>query len=286
MASASPQFRLTARDHILLRDVWLYRYLTAAQISRLHFGNLKLAQRRVRKLAAAQLVDRFRPDRFGRWTYRLSGDGARIVADDAGLARSAVHPPKRPPASGSYLAHHGLLTEFRIWLREGCIASGDEFGYGFVPAYEEVRERGRRRRRVAIEVSDQRRLLIPDGVFCLERQDGKAALFTVEIDRGTEPVRRRYGSSIEQKLTHYRLAFDHHAEKHYEDLFGWQFSGFRVLCLVPDERRAQAFINLAARVDLAPLVWTATHDLLQERGDLDAHVWRRLPDGPLLALTE
>jgi hypothetical protein len=41
---------LTARAVAVLRDVWLYRYLTARQVSRLHFGPAKLAQRRLHVL--------------------------------------------------------------------------------------------------------------------------------------------------------------------------------------------------------------------------------------------
>ena len=117
------------------------------------------------------------------------------------LAPEEIRPPIRPPQGVGYLAHHRLLTDFRIWLREGCAGPEGEFGYQFVPSYEEVRVEGRRRRRVAIEVPGRKRRLVPDGAFTLVRSaDGKAALFLLEIDRGTEPLSGVHPSSIEKKL--------------------------------------------------------------------------------------
>jgi len=286
-----PQTRLTNRDQDLLRDTWLHRYLTAKQILRLHFTHLKVAQRRLRKLHKACYLDRFRPATatkkgFRTWWYRLGRLGAKLVAEHQGQSAGDVMPPSRTPTSMGFLAHHGLVTDFRIWLREAC-QDQEGFGYEFVPSYEEVRRKGRRRRRIALQVPDERRLLIPDGAFTLQHQPTeKAVLFMLEADRGTEPLTGRHRSAIEKKLAMYAAVYDSHGEDAYQTLFSHDFEGFRVLCIVPNPSRRDAFLRLSKDADLAPLVWTATQEFLEEPGNLDAQIWRAAPRGEGRALSE
>ena len=197
----------------------------------------------------------------------------------------AMLPPLRRPGTTVFLKHHSVFSDFRIWLREACSASQGEFGYRFIPSYEEVRGQVKRQRRVALSVPGYRRLLIPDGVFSLDKGE-KHALFLLEVDRGTEPLTGKHFSSIERKFVMYRAAFDCHAEERYARMFQTEFNGFRVLCIVPNERRLRGFLRLAEKLHLAPLVWVATTALVQARGDLNRAVWAVTSDGPLHALTE
>lgn len=292
MVPGRHQFRLTPRDLEISRDLWVYRYLTTQQISRLHFGHLKLAQRRMRQLVRAKLVDRFSAVEsdsagFEGWTYRLSGEGVKLLAAETGLAPEEIRPPIRPPHGVGYLAHHRLLTDFRIWLREGCAGTAGGFGYQFVPSYEEIRVSGRRQRRVSLEVAGRKRRLVPDGAFALVRSaDAKAALFLLEIDRGTEPLSGVHPSSIERKLGLYLDAFEQEAERAYGELLGRSFNGFRVLFLVPDRKRASGVVGVAQRMDLLPIVWVAGADMVQRSGDLTAEVWLDGPEGSLRSLVE
>lgn len=292
MAYDVSPLRLTSRDTAVLRDTWLYRYVTAKQVSRLHFGHIKVAQRRLRKLHKAGYLGRFRPSQatksgFRTWWYRLAAQGAKLVAELQGQSAGDVMPPTRTPTSMGFLAHHGLVTDFRIWLREACQTHPEGFGYGFVPSYEEVRRKGRRRRRIALPVPDERRLLIPDGAFTLRHQPTeKAVLFMLEADRGTEPLTGRHRSAIEKKLEAYAATYDGHGEDAYRDLFSAEFEGFRVLCIVPDEARRDAFLRLSEKADLAPLVWAATQGFLEEPGNLDASIWHSEPGGEGRALSE
>jgi len=272
-------FQLTERDSRIFRDLFLYRYLNTKQISRLHFKNTKVAQRRLRKLFENRFIDRFQSDvdiqlGFGEFTYRLSALGAAIVADQLGEPPDSVRPPKRRPGTRFYLSHHHLLTDFRIWLREGCSASEGRFGYSFVPCYEEIRgSKGNRIRRVALNPDGTNRVLVPDGAFCLNGLSGTSALFTVEIDRGTEPLRGKHRSSITKKLEMYASAFDQHLESHFSKLFGKDFTGFRILFLVPTQRRLEGVLSVAREVDLEPLVWVALHQTVGLAGDLNSEVW-------------
>lgn len=282
---------LTARDRRILRDIWLYRYLRTPQVTRLHFSNQKLAQRRMRRLVEGGFVERFRADDavragFRTWCFRLSRKGARVVASSEGLPVRGVIPSSRAPRRLRFLDHHSMTVDFRIWLREGCEASRGRFGYRFVPSYEEVRENGVRRRRTVLDVPRLKTHLVPDGVFVLETRDARSSLFVLEIDRGTEPLTGSHPSAIERKLDLYSVGFESNSDAAYEQLFGVKFSGFRVLCLVPDSRRADGFLKLAKKCDLQPLVWVGLDDVVRGRGDLNKKWWRAESGGPMRALTE
>jgi hypothetical protein len=185
-----------------------------------------------------------------------------------------------------FLDHHSMTVDFRIWLREGCEDSRGRFGYRFIPSYEEVREKGMRRRRVVFDIPRLKSHLVPDGVFVLETSDKRSSLFVLEIDRGTEPLTGSHPSAIERKLLLYRAGFESNSDAVYERLFGVEFSGFRVLCLVPDSRRADGFLKLANRCDLQPLVWVGLDEVVEDRGDLNKKWWRVAIGEPLRALTE
>lgn len=282
---------LTPRDRALLGDVWLLRYLTTQQVLRLHFSHPKLAQRRLRLLTRRGFLRRFRAAEAARsgfrmWCYTLAPPSVPIVAQAMGLSHRDVRAVCRPPRSMAFLWHHVLLTDFRIWLREGCRATGGTFGYEFVPAYEETRLNGRRARRVHLPVPEAPRDLVPDGVFALNHRNGKSALFCVEIDRGTEPITGTSPSAIQQKLAVYRTAFHARADAVYGSLFHREFTGFRILFLVPGEQRVTTILNLAERMDLAPLVWLGVHELVRQPGDLAARVWRCHANQPPRSLLE
>ena len=266
-------YRMVPRDLAILRDLWLFRYLTAAQVSRLHVGHLKIAQRRLRKLSTLKVVTRFRLPSAGpfgdqRWIYCLSRSGARHVAAAEGLATTDLLVPFHAPRAPGYLAHHEALTDARIWIREACEARA--FAYRFVPAYEEVRQGGVRHRRVALQVGAAQ--FIPDGVFAIDHPNGFSALFVLEIDRGTEPLHRAAGSSVKGKLVLFREAFDEGLTA-YAGLFEQAFKGARLLWVVPDEKRRDAVLDLATREDLATLVWVIVHEQMAGRGALSAPVW-------------
>ena len=279
---------ITARDVALLRDTWQYRYLTSHQVARLHFGSQKVAQRRLRKLTGAGLLQRFCPAEakragFQTWWYCLSRPGARLISSNERLPLNAVLPPTRHPRTLGFLAHHALLTDFRVWLYEAC-ANMPGFTYRFIPSYEEATIDGRRERRAAISLGTDR-VLFPDGALVLTKAD-RHALFFVEIDRGTEPLTGKHPNAIERKLTSYRAAYDASAEEQFAHRVQATVQGFRLLCIVPDETRQARFIDLAERLDLAPLVWVTTAQHTQAPGKLDTTMWTVTPAGDRHALTE
>ncbi len=154
----------------------------------------------------------------------------------------------------------------------------------YIASYEEDRHEGRRRHRAAITLD--RQLLLPDGIFSLGERNGSGALFMLEVDRATEPLTGTHPSSIERKLRLYRQAYEEEREATVAVLMGGHFSGFRVLWIVPGERRLAGVLNLAKDLDLIPLVWAATQSILASQGDLSTRVWRRRPGDQACSLEE
>ena len=114
--------------------------------------------------------------------------------------------------------------------------------------------------------------MIPDGALCPLPQHNACTL-CIGSRPGDRATHGTHASAIERKLTRYRAAYNACAERHYATLFSCPLVGFRILFLVPTSQRARAIVTLAARLDLAPLVWVATHDVLALPGDLSAPVW-------------
>jgi hypothetical protein len=275
---------IAPRDAAVLADVWRHRYLTSAHLTRLHFSHPKLAQRRLRALTTAGLLQRFAPSEarragFQTWWYALSRAGARLVSEAQGLPLAEVLPPTRMPRTLGFLAHHALVTDFRLWLAEAC-ASTPEFALRYLPG-DTPRGEGRR---AALPLSGGR-VVLPDGAFVLSRGE-RHALFLLEADRATEPLTGTHPSSLTRKLLAYREAYDTRAEAHLAALLQARVRGFRILCVVPTDERQRRLVELAVQLDLAPLVWVTTHHVVAERGRLERACWAVSPDDRLHALSE
>lgn len=230
------------------------------------------------------LLQRFAPSEarragFQTWWYALSRTGTRLVSEAQGLPLAAVLPPTRTPRTMGFLAHHALVTGFRLWLAEAC-ASTPEFAYRYLPGDA---PRGEAQR--AVLPLPGGRVVLPDGAFVLSK-GARYALFVLEADRATEPLTGTHPSSLTRKLLAYREAYDIRAEAHLATLLQARVHGFRILCVVPTEDRQRRLVALAAQLDLAPLVWATTHHVLQERGRLERACWAVSPEDRLHALSE
>lgn len=282
---------LLPRDLGILEDLEEYRYLSTAQIARLRFGNLKLAQRRMRRLISLGKVIRVPRTGLARVGFRDSFFAlAPSVALPADAASAETKPgPLAAPTRGfgiRYAEHHRLLTDVRIWLREAASATRGSVLCRFLPAYAEIRRDGRRVRVAAVDLGPPEGLLVPDGVFELRTSQVRAALFFLEVDRGTEPLSGKHPSSILNKLTAYRRLYDGRFFDRYCELFEHEYSGFRVLFVAPDDDRATRILEVAAKADLSPLVWAVPEAALRETGSLRAPVWRDAQDSPYRSLLE
>jgi hypothetical protein len=216
---------------------------------------------------------------FQTWWYTLSRAGARQVSAHIGMRLSDTLPPTRAPRTLGFLAHHALTIDVRLWLREAC-ASAPGFAHRVLSSFA-PRGEGRR----AVLPLPDGRVVLPDSAVLLTK-GSRHALFALEVDRSTEPLTGTHPSSLARKLIAYREAYDTRAEAHFAALFHARVTGFRVLCVVPDDARQRRLVELAARLDLTPLVWVTTHARMQERGRLDAPIWAVTEPNDLHALSE
>ncbi len=149
------QARLTERDKTLLGWLYDHQLLTTPQIAHALFPSLDFAQKRLLKLLHAELIDRFRPLRYGGgsypWHYLLTHLGMEHVTSARGEER-----PRREAATARRrrlinsrlighllgvnqffldLAGHARLRggELQTWLSAQQCTQPDAFGVIAIP---------------------------------------------------------------------------------------------------------------------------------------------------------
>lgn len=279
---------LTPRDHQVLVDLARFRSLTGEQVSRLRFGHPKLAQRRLRRLRAAGIIERFRPVEAasgvaGAWFYRLAPPGIAAAAGMLGVRPEVLRLATRPTFSSGYLAHRRAVGDVLVWLTEACRRTP---GFSLTFCRPHQASPLVRVHHVGFTLDIPSLGLRPDAVVALTREDGKAALFFVESDRATEPITGEHPSSLTRKLNAYTRLYDEGLYQDVGGLLGLRPAGYRVLLTAPSMHRVTTILRLATAQGLAPLVWATTADHLRPTGHLAARIWQMTPEGEGHAIAE
>ncbi len=196
--------RLTSRDAQILEALYGVGYLTTHQICALFFmggseatrGAAKACERRLRLLYGAGLVRRIeQPVKRGEgskpFIYALSKKGAELLITETGIDPADIDwRPQSFEANTPFLSHLLVTTDLRIALVKACQQTGVEL-------VEWIDERELRAGKMIdyITLTDPEgqkitTAVVPDAVFVLE-QNGKRALFFVEIDMRTVTVEPR-----------------------------------------------------------------------------------------------
>lgn len=282
----SQSYHLTERDVQAVVSVYKYRYLSTSQVQRLHFsGSLQMAYRRLRVLVTHGFLEGFQTPGVDERVFYLGEKGAELVADALHVAPENLNwiKPTRTPKDYYFLRHFLQLNDFRIVLSQACEASAGIGLLGFIPEYfGERTDRGGVRkylRDLVCDVQDLSQKLshTPDGAFALQKE-GKAALFFVEIDRGTEvltdpekgflkAVRFYLNYLVEEKYQRYRQDFNCEA-----------FRAFRVLFVTPSEERLSNMRRAASQVPFTPtqarrFIWLSTFQQVTPQTIFDA-IWQ------------
>jgi hypothetical protein len=264
---------LTERDHELLVSVYKYRYLSTSQVQELHFPSAQTATRRLRMLTAAGYLSTFHALGVEERLVTLSEQGARAVAefllvpfDELGWS---LH--RQEPKDYLFLKHFLAASDFRIALTKACVVHRDLQLLGFIPEHlsEKPPKGGVQKyiRDVVSDITPPRAKIVhtPDGVFALARA-GKAALFFLEIDRGTEVLsdgERGFLKTIRFYLN-YLLAGGF--QRYQQDFdVAEPFKAFRVLVLTSSAKRLQNMRTLCGQLAFEPahakrFLWLATQD--------------------------
>ena len=181
--------RLTPRDRLLCHVLYDHQVLLTSQVTDLCFDNLITAQHRLSTLVGLRVLDRFRHFReqgSEPFHYVLDALGVEIVAADRGIEVSRAEARRLRAlalADSQRLTHllgvNGLFCQLAKAARRDPAVTLSEW-------WSE--------RRCATEWGA---VVRPDGFGTLVGPRG-AVEFLVEVDRGTEPLRR-----LVEKLTGY-----------------------------------------------------------------------------------
>jgi len=184
--------RVQQRDIEILEALYSYRFLTTSQIESLFFNTKKRAERRLRKLYDAGLVDRiFRPVVVGsaEIIYVLSGYGVNLLSQETGVDREEINEArlKSQNQKSLFLDHFIDINQFRIALTLSCKTSN--YAILFWKYENELKNVNEQGVLISDKVKDpenpsQKIPVSPDAFFGLETSKGKAYFF-VEIDRAT-----------------------------------------------------------------------------------------------------
>jgi len=260
---------VTERDRQLLVAIHQYRFLSLAQVQRLFFPSAQTTNRRVRILAAADLVAVFRPAGFPERIVSLKKKGLAVVAKAHGLPAGALgsSPSRTRPKDYYFLRHFLDVADFRIDLTRAVAARPDLTLLGFVADHivERTDQGGFRRltRDLVCDLSRGGETVghTPDGVFAL-RRGADAALFFLEVDRGTESVTHPERGFV--KCIRFYLSFlATGGFRRYGDLFGVPgFKAVRVLVATSSHARLEHIRAAGAALQFRPadalgLIWLA-----------------------------
>lgn len=233
------QLRLTERDYSLLDALADYRFLSVAQAAALFFPSAQSASRRLHELVKAKLaVTVFMPVRpYSRKTetvFGLSARGATFLTSRHNGLRPR-HLTSREQRSGLHLDHTLRRNDLRACLDR----LPDQLERFCLLAWQQNPDEVRATVRVRLRKrTDTPVTIIPDGVATV-KLGSRCEVFAIEIDRGTVPVK----SMWRRFRAYWKWWHDGHARVRHGPV------PYRVLTLVPDEKRLLALAKAAA---LAP----------------------------------
>lgn len=250
---------VTERDLALLRSLGEYRYLSVEQVERLHFPSQQTATRRLRLLAGAGWIEVFRVPTVGVRLACLAAAGERLLRDSGAVSMpEPISPRREQPKDALFLRHFLAISDFRIGLERAARESRGLDLLGFLPEHVTRPGKGGAPEKMLTQTAPdfqmpKRQIAhCPDGAFALSR-GGSAALFFLEIDRGTEvigdPERGvlkavRFYLSALLADSHQRLAAEFGAAE--------PFKGFRTLFVVSSQQRLENIRQRAGAVPCSP----------------------------------
>jgi hypothetical protein len=263
--SVLPAFTLNARSLSLLAYVSLHRLISSDDLARLDGGSEQKAKRELRRLWAhgyllrppAQLmtVAITGPQPI---VYGLSNKGARLLRDHAHQVGDNDWNENTQRAGSRFIDHEvaraRFMTSLELAQRGRHDVSVVRAGALLANAPEKTRTSKTPLKWTARVPEQGREVLasvIADDYFALMFEDGTAAYFLVEIDRGQMPV-RRHGESAQELVggkRRMRTFFKHKLATYY---YGWRqrrhveqfgIEQLRVLTVTTSEQRIGTMLS-------------------------------------------
>jgi hypothetical protein len=277
--------KLTERDVALLQDLHAHRYLSVGQVQRLHFPSEQTTYRRLRTLRAAGLVRTFQVPGVDESLVTLGKAGAAQVAGALGRALAELSWSEKAdlPKDHCFTRHTIAVNDVWISLRQAC-ARGDVRLLGFIPDAQGARSQAggaTRYIRDAVTVRSDGTGTIshtPDAAFALARGD-RAALFFLEVDRGTEVVSDPARGVLKSIRFYVQYLTTGGYQRYARDFGVGGFRGFRALYVTTSESRAASIRDAAGAAEgpakARRFLWVATFEQVERSGVLGC-TWRSL----------
>lgn len=257
--------RLQARDIKILEALYRYRLLTTSQLGSLFFSSQNRAERRLRQLYDAELIERiYRPVAIGsaELLYVLDKEGVNLVAKELGIDRGEVQTARTRAKALKplFLDHFIEVNQFRLSV---TLAAPVHHHHLIFWKYDhELQNRNRQGVLISDRVTDpehptQKIPVTPDGFFGLETPRGNAYFF-VEVDRATMDNPR-----FKRKMRGYARYW---LDGVYEEK--WGYKTFRVLTSTTP-RRVPNLLKTTSQLSETQLLsvfhFTEQHNISPER---------------------
>jgi Replication-relaxation len=279
------EYRITGRDEQVVLDVYKYRYLSASQLQNLHFPSERVAYRRLQALTTLRYLSYFTVPNIHERVYHLDAKGAELVAGhlEVDVKNLAWHKVFHSPKDYYFLRHFLKLNDFRLQLTAAC--QNDVKLLGFIPDYYGTKIEGSVGKYIRDHVCDIANPTVaishtPDAVFCLQKAGGNAALFFLEIDRGTESLTNPAKGFL--KAIHFYLNYwvEGKFKRYSEDFNCPPFNAFRVLVVTTNDERAQNMRDAGSSVsfpktNIKRFFWVTTEEQLTKETILSP-LWQSL----------
>ncbi len=281
----SPSFKFTERDSDILFTLYKHRFLTISQIQRILFPSMQTAYRRMRLLKNAGLVSSFAVANIPESIFAVAKRGLRHVASCLGVDVENLkwNDTRAKPRDYYFMRHFIAINDFRIELARACESTSVRL-LGFLPDYygERTPSGGVAKyiRDSICDITPDREEVshTPDGVFALKR-DNNAALFFLEIDRGTETVSRADKGVLKSVRFYINYLIDGKYQRYAKDFKTEPFKGFRALYVTTSEERLVNIRKAAGDYDISDkakrFLWITTSDQTGAKSLLGA-IWRSL----------
>ncbi len=278
-------FKFVQRDSDLLLDLYKHRFLTISQIEGLHFPSLQTAYRRTRLLKQAGFIDSFTVPNIEESIFNLTAKGLEAVAGAIGVGKTELKASesKTKPHDYYFMRHFVAINDFRIALRQAC-ENSEIRKLGFIPDYygEKTDKGGITKyiRDVACDIAGERDRIshTPDGVFALQK-DGKAALFFLEIDRGTEVISDTEKGVLKAIRFYLNYLLEGTYRRYAKDFNVDSFKGFRTLLVTTSEARAENIRRASVKLEVPDkarkFIWITTEDEISKES-LFHPIWKSI----------
>lgn len=229
------------------------------------FTNAQVASRRLKILREKGLLYHIeRPsNKAGRseYAFYLSEKGKELIANKQEIQKVAL----------KELGHTLLINEFIMSVRKELL--GTDFNFEYV---KDLQLREASQFENFLETNGQfLKVMYPDIVFCISNKENKKILFFVEVERGTISIDSNKTTSITEKIEVMSEYFDHYVYKYFNEIFNYDFQGFRYLIVTTgNNRRVKKIKECVSKLDQdLGFVWITSTNSINEKGVLK-NVWQ------------